>query len=48
MLDVMGLNGTQAFIPDNVRAVIDVDQWMLHLAIMALYANSETGFEQWL
>ena len=41
MLRVMGTN--DLFTTENARQVINVEQWMLHLAIMTLFGNNETG-----
>ena len=41
MLRIMGTN--DLFTTANVRQVINVEQWMLHLAIMTLLGNNETG-----
>ncbi len=43
MLRVFGTNGIVPFTPDNVSKVINVEQWMRHLASMNLLGNSETG-----
>lgn len=43
MLRVFGLNGSDAFNPDNVGSVINIEQWLRHLAVMNLLGNSETG-----
>jgi len=43
MLRVMGLNGTDEFIEGNVRQRVNVEQWMLHLAVMNIMGNNETG-----
>jgi Lamin Tail Domain/CotH kinase protein/Bacterial TSP3 repeat len=43
MLRVMGLNGTIEFDETSVRQVVDVEQWMRHLALMCLFANGESG-----
>lgn len=43
MLRVLGPSGTEPFTPENVRRVIDVEQWLRHLAVMNLLGNSETG-----
>jgi hypothetical protein len=40
---VMGLNGTVPFTNDTVRQVINPEQWLTHLAVMALMNNSESG-----
>ena len=38
---IIGTN--DMFTPANVRQVINVDQWMTHLALMAIFNNQETG-----
>lgn len=43
MLRVMGPNGTTPFTAENVRQVINVEQWLTHLAVMALVDNRESG-----
>jgi hypothetical protein len=43
MLRVMGPHGTTTFTNDNVRAVVNVEQWLLHLAVMSIFDNRETG-----
>lgn len=43
MLAVLGENQTASFDIDIARQVADLDQWMLHLAVMNLYGNNETG-----
>ncbi|PYI84918.1 MAG: hypothetical protein DME26_12340 [Verrucomicrobia bacterium] len=43
MLRIFGLNGTEPFTPENVRKVINVEQWLRHLAMMNLLGNNETG-----
>jgi hypothetical protein len=43
MLEVMGENRTELFSVERASAVIDVEQWLLHLAVMAMFANGETG-----
>ena len=43
MLEVMGENQTGLFTVARARAVINVEQWMTHLALMNLYGNNETG-----
>lgn len=34
---------TEPFTEENVRRVINVEQWLRHLAIMNLLGNSETA-----
>lgn len=41
MLRIVGTN--DLFTPAAARQVINVEQWMLHIAIMAIFANQETG-----
>lgn len=43
MLEVMGENQTATFTMARARAVIDVEQWLVHLAVMSLFGNSESG-----
>jgi hypothetical protein len=43
MLEVMGENQTGSFTTARARAVINVEQWMTHLAVMNLLGNNETG-----
>lgn len=43
MHNVMGLNGTVPFAEGNVRQAINPEQWLTHLAVMALMNNSESG-----
>ncbi|HTG43213.1 MAG TPA: CotH kinase family protein, partial [Verrucomicrobiae bacterium] len=43
MLRVFGLNGTVPFTPENLGKVINIQQWLRHLAVMNLLGNSETG-----
>jgi hypothetical protein len=43
MLDVMGENSGANFTPENVRRVVDPEQWLRHLAVMNIFANSESG-----
>ena len=43
MLRVLGPNGITPFTTENVRQVIDVEQWVRHLAVMNLLGNAETG-----
>ena len=43
MLEVMGENQTNLYTTARARAVINVEQWLLHLAVMNLYGNNETG-----
>jgi hypothetical protein len=41
MLRVMGTN--DLFTTQNVREVVNVEQWLTHLAVMALFNSRETG-----
>ena len=43
MLRVMGENSGTEFTVENVRQVINVEQWLTHLAVMNLLANGESG-----
>lgn len=43
MLRVMGPNGTDAFNDENLSRVINIPQWLRHLAVMNLLGNSETS-----
>jgi hypothetical protein len=43
MLRVMGLNGTDAFNDENISRVVNVQEWLRHLAVMNLLGSSETG-----
>jgi hypothetical protein len=43
MLSVMGMNNPIPFTPANARTVVNVEQWMRHLAVMNLFGNNETG-----
>ncbi len=43
MLEVMGQNQTNLYTTARARAVINVEEWLLHLAVMNLYGNAETG-----
>ncbi len=43
MLDVMGENQTATWTSARARSVIDVEQWLRHLAVMSLFGNSESG-----
>src|SRR6188768_101817 len=39
----MGENSGALLTTDNARAVINVEQWLTHLAVMSLFNNRETG-----
>jgi len=43
MLEVMGDNQTATWTSARARSVIDVEQWLRHLAVMSLFGNSESG-----
>ncbi len=43
MLRVIGNNNPTAFTTDNVRQVVNVEQWMRHFAFMNIVNNRETG-----
>lgn len=43
MLEVMGENQTGTFTTARAREVINVEQWLRHLAVMSLFGNNETG-----
>lgn len=43
MLRVLGMNGTEGFNPENVKRVINPEQWMRYFAIMSLLGSSETS-----
>ena len=43
MLQIMGENSSALFTTENVRKVVNVDQWLTHLAVMNLMANGESG-----
>src|SRR5262249_44604924 len=43
LLRVMGINNATPFTTENVRQVVNVEQWMRHLALMNLFGNNETG-----
>lgn len=43
MLRVMGPNGTESFNDENLSRVINIPQWLRHLAVMNLLGNSETS-----
>lgn len=43
MLYVMGENQTNLFDMDAARTVMNVEQWLLHLAVMNLFGNNESG-----
>lgn len=43
MLRVVGMNNPTSFTTENVRQVVNVEQWMRHLAMMTLMGNAESG-----
>ncbi len=43
MLSIMGENSGAAFTEANVRQVINPEQWLRHIALMNILANSESG-----
>jgi len=43
MLRVIGPNGITPFTTENVRQVVNEEQWLRHLAVMNLLGNAETG-----
>ncbi len=43
MLRVVGINNATSFTTENVRQVVNVEQWMRHLAFMAIVNNRESG-----
>lgn len=43
MLEVMGENQTNLFTTARARQVINVEQWLTHLAVMNLLGNRESG-----
>jgi len=43
MLEVMGENRTNLFTLERARSVINVEQWLRHLAVMNLMGNNESG-----
>jgi hypothetical protein len=43
MLQVMGDNQTGAFTMSAARSVANIDQWLVHLAVMNLFGNAESG-----
>jgi hypothetical protein len=43
MLEVMGENRTNLFTNAGARSVINVEQWLRHLAVMSLLGNGESG-----
>ena len=43
MLSVVGTGNPVPFTTANVRAVVNVEQWMNHFALMNLLGNNETG-----
>lgn len=43
MLRVAGINNATSFTTENVRQVINVEQWLRHLAVMNFFGNAESG-----
>ncbi|MDA1275028.1 MAG: lamin tail domain-containing protein [Verrucomicrobia bacterium] len=43
MLRIMGENSAELFTTENIRQVVNLDQWLTHLAVMSLMANGESG-----
>lgn len=43
MLKVLGLSGSEPFTSENVRRVVNVEQWMRYLAMMTFLGNAETS-----
>ncbi len=43
MLQIMGENSDALFTVENIRKVINLDQWLTHFAVMNLFANGESG-----
>ena len=43
MLEVMGENRTNLWTLERARGVINVEQWLKHLAVMTLLGNGESG-----
>ena len=43
MLEVMGENQTATFTTARARSVANVEQWLLHLAVMTLFGYNESG-----
>lgn len=43
MVRVFGLNGTEPFDREHLSKVINIEQWLRHIAIMNLLGNNETG-----
>ncbi len=43
MLEVMGENRTNLFTMQRARAAINLEQWLLHFAVMSLFGNAESG-----
>lgn len=43
MLRVFGPSGTDPYTVENIGKVINIDQWLRHLAVMNILGNSETG-----
>ena len=43
MLNVMGDGATVPYTPENVRQVINVEEWMVYFAVQNIFANAETS-----
>ena len=43
MLRVMGINNATSFTTENVRQMVNVEQWMRHFAFMSIVNNRESG-----
>ncbi len=43
MLRVMGENSGDLFTVENIEQVVNLDQWLTHLAVMNIMANGESG-----
>ncbi len=43
MLEVMGENRNAQFTMARARGVINVEQWLLHLGLMSMFGNNESG-----
>jgi hypothetical protein len=43
MLQIMGENSGALLTLENMRKVINLEQWLTHLAVMAVFSNGESG-----
>ncbi len=43
MHSVIGLSGVDAYSAESANAVLNVEKWLTHLAVMSLMGNSESG-----